>query len=490
MPLVSTARNPAPSLAGRSSEERRLIAALKRLSERFKGDAEFRRGLIAGEIGAGTLVARYGITIDPRELLPLYHPDFTGLAPEEWGGRWPLASLWFEHAKTLRSYADTHRELGRCARENPAFDAWRQRQIRRCNNELGASGSGLSHPILAFELSAGCTMGCWFCGISAEQFRGNFRYTAENAQLWQEMLAASVALFGPAAQQGFCYWGTDPCDNPDYADFIEDFLRATGTLPQTTTAAPLKNIVLTRRILALQDAYGSVPDRFSILNLKTLDRVHATFTADELLNVELVLQNPESDTPRTFAGRARERTPAIRAESESRRRVADATIACVSGFLVNMVDRTLRLVTPVPASERWPQGYRTYETRPFTSAADFRTGIEDLIARHMPSAPRPDHRLRFRADLAYRPGDDGFELVSRGARFTFTGSREKRRLGELIHAGAHTAGGARAALIEGGCDLFVAANLVQQLFDRGLLEETVVLDSVAAMPPRAEQPAA
>ena len=42
------------------------------------------------------------------------------------------------------------------------------------------------------------------------------------------------------------------------------------------------------------------------------------------------------------------------------------TIACVSGFLFNMVERNVRLISPCNASERWPLGYRIYDEGTFT----------------------------------------------------------------------------------------------------------------------------
>ena len=202
----------------------------------------------------------------------------------------------------------------------------------------------ITHPILAFELSAGCSIGCWFCGISADRFRGNFPYTRENATLWRDILDHAVDLFGPGAQSGFCYWGTDPSDNPDYPKFLEDYYAITGLLPQTTTAAPLKDMALTREVMRLGEKHRCVINRFSILNLKMFEAVHAAFSAEELLGVELVMQNRESLIAKARVGRAKERQqklesagkPASIAGVESEQ----STIACASGFLVNMVART------------------------------------------------------------------------------------------------------------------------------------------------------
>jgi radical SAM family RiPP maturation amino acid epimerase len=449
-------------------EERRLLAHTKRLLERMRGDPEFFREVTAEPQAARPLAERYGIAIDPAEVLPLFAPE---AVPEgEADKRWPLAELWRDYVAELRPLRGEFRHRGGCRDHNPRFDAWRRRQIRRCDDQLGVTAEVIVHSVLSFELSAGCSVGCWFCGISAERFRGNFAYTPDHSRLWLGMLGAAVELFGPAAQTGFCYWGTDPSDNPDYPRFLEDFHRVSGTLPSTTTAAPVKDAAFTRRILALSETCGAIGNRFSILNLRMLDRVHAEFSAEELLEVEMVLQNPESESARAFAGRARTNRPAIRAEQEARRTMEDTTIACVSGFLVNMVERKVRLVAPVPASERWPLGYRVYDSRRFADAAGFKAAVEDMIDRHMPSAPRAEDRLRFRDDLAYRPTEDGFELTGKSARFALDGPGATR-LGELLSRGESSTAQVRERLAADGCGIFGAIGLIQQLFDRGLLDD-------------------
>src|SRR6266516_439208 len=41
------------------------------------------------------------------------------------------------------------------------------------------------HAPVAFELSKGCTVGCWFCGVAATKFEHTWRYTDENGRLWR-----------------------------------------------------------------------------------------------------------------------------------------------------------------------------------------------------------------------------------------------------------------------------------------------------------------
>jgi len=174
----------------------------------------------------------------------------------------------------------------------------------------------------------------------------------------------------------------------------------TGALPATTTAAPLRDLAFTRRLIELNEQHGSMPLRFSILNLKILDRLYRTFSANELLGVDLVLQNTEAATPKSPSGRAR--VWADKSPARGALMIEGATCACVSGFPVNMVERRIQLISPTLPCERWPLGYRQWGERSFTSALEFRWAVEELIAEHMPSGPVALDRLRFRSDLAYR----------------------------------------------------------------------------------------
>jgi radical SAM family RiPP maturation amino acid epimerase len=457
-----------PFLANRPTEERRLIAHIKRILERHLADPHFRLLLGNRQVRRGALAA-YGIVIDPDEVLPLLQDD--DAARQTTGQEdLPLVRLWQAYRSDLEGLRDAFLNAGECPEANPRFDAWRHRQIRRIKSELGGAAFGMVHPILAFELSVGCSVGCWFCGVSAGRLRGSFRRTRRNAQLWRGVLTEATRLFGPAARTGFCYWATDPSDNPDYPEFIQDFRRITGALPGTTTAAPLKDLAFTRRLLQLHHAHGWVPNRFSILNLKTLDRVHATFTAEELFGVELVLQNPEAAIPKALAGRMRDRAAKSPDRAGVSDGVEDATIACVNGFLTNMVERTVRLVSPTRPGEHWPLGYRVYGERSFTTESDFRRAVEDLIELHMPVTVAGAGQLGFREDLKYRPGLDGFTLESRGSRFELTGFDGAGLLGDMLCRGDQRAGEIEATLASAGLDVIVVADLLEKMFERSLFE--------------------
>ena len=90
---------------------------------------------------------------------------------------------------------------------------------------------------------------------------------------------------------------------------------------------------------------------------------------------------------KALAGRAREvlKTLSRRGKAGNVGNVEpdQTTIACVTGFLVNMISRTVRLITPVRASERWPLAYRLYGERQFATADGYRAALLDLIEEHM-----------------------------------------------------------------------------------------------------------
>src|SRR5262245_21620586 len=467
----------------RDANEIHTLAHAKRFLERYVADPGFRDKLKEKPEAPHLVAEGYGISIDPRQALPLFHSDYLRFRFSEEEARWPVAKAWDDYQSEMAECRTLHQRVGDCPDLNPRFDAWRQRQIRRGRGELGAIGAAITHPILAFELSAGCTIGCWFCGVSADRFRGNFAYTAENARLWRAILDHCVDLFGTAAQTGFCYWATDPTDNPDYPRFLADYHAATGNLPQTTTAAPLKNLAFTREILRLYDQHRCVINRFSILTLRMLDAVHAAFSAEELMGVELVLQNRESLTPKAVVGRATGRQPRGKLGEPGRAPLFEpdhATIACVSGFLVNMVNRSIQLVTPTRCSERWPLGYRVLGGRRFGAAQEFRAAIEGLIDAHMPEEIGSADVLGFRDDLTYHRNPNGFELRTRNGRFALGGFPGAGRLGDMIHGGGMTAGEIQVEVTRSGADIFVVADAMQQLFDRGLLNEDPKLGGIGS----------
>ncbi|MET4279241.1 MULTISPECIES: radical SAM family RiPP maturation amino acid epimerase [unclassified Bradyrhizobium] len=459
----------------RTPEQLRTLSHVKRFTERLAGDVEFRKALSENLDAPRTVTERYGIEVDPMEMLPLWHGGYQKYRFKPESAQWPLATMWDEHLREMLRHRDLLRDEGEMSTINPRFHAWRERQIRRCNDELGASSLSVTYPIIAFELSEGCTVGCWFCGLSADRFKGYYDYSKEQAERWRGVVGVASEVFGSAARTGFCYWATDPMDNPHYDRFLFDYYRITGALPQTTTAAPLKDQALTRRVLRLFNLYGTTPNRFSVLSNAHLNQIHMTFSPEELLGVELILQGKEAPTAKAFAGRARERKgklmSAINDDATALPERDHTTIACVSGFLVNMQQGRLQLVTPVPGSERWPLGYRILGERFFRTPDEFREGLQSMIDQYMLESPAPHLPIRFRRDLQYKAGNRYFQLRARNMEHRVPDDIAPISVGDLIAFGNCTASELVMRVTTDGTSVLAVADLLDRLYAAGVIED-------------------
>jgi radical SAM family RiPP maturation amino acid epimerase len=288
----------------------RDVSHMKRFLERWTMDPKYAEAFASDAEAALTAL---GVALTPADVLPLIDADLatqtTRLIATGRASQVPVAALRYrafiaekiQHRRRLRSDV---------VPADPRLRAWRDRMISRCVGELGpARAEQIVHAPAAFELSKGCTVGCWFCGVAAPKFEHTWRYTEENGQLWRDCLGVVAEVYGIAARRGFLYWATDPLDNPDYEHFLTDFYDVFGVCPQTTTAQGQKDIERTRRVLQLAHSLNSPVDRFSIIALNSLYRIHEGFTPEELLRVECVPQNKESAAAgrvrKSNAGRAR-----------------------------------------------------------------------------------------------------------------------------------------------------------------------------------------
>jgi radical SAM family RiPP maturation amino acid epimerase len=319
-------------------------------------------------------------------------------------------------------------------------------------------------------------VGCWFCGISAEKKKSDFLYTESNAALWRAVLAVLHSRVGDAAGSGFLYWASDPMDNPDYEKLAMDFARICGRFPQTTTAISHKDIERTRALLRQSAAHGSTINRFSVLSLGQFRKIMEAFTPEELLHCEIVGQHAEAAAIQSNAGRARN-SPRLRQRAEAKGQSAaqwaenPGTIACVSGWLVNMPRRRVRLITPCPASDRWPDGYWTLEEGHFETAADLEALLDGMTRRHMKASVRASDIPRFRADLEFEASDGGFVLRATGCVASFKGVGQTL-FGKAIAEGRRTAGEIALQMErEFEAPMEDTFNNLNGLFDGGYLDE-------------------
>ncbi|GAB4188225.1 MAG: radical SAM family RiPP maturation amino acid epimerase [Simkaniaceae bacterium] len=358
------------------------IAKTKRFLERWMGDAAFRALFL--ENPAQT-VKDYGFDVKPEEVALLCDRE----AIKEHGDR-PLPSSVIAYRDFIQQ-KKKHREQIRLSSAplNERFRKWRQRQMVRSTLELGRHRSeAIIHAPFTVELCQGCSVGCWFCGVSAKSFKGYLPYTKENAHLWQEILKSLKEVIGQrCAGNGFCYWGTDPFDNADYEKFALDFRNILGRLPQVTTAQASRDLDRTAKYLQFSKANGGFVERFSVLTRRAFEQIMEYFTPEELLNVELILQFDNTKFPKALAGKARQFLDKRKAQGKAvpavMRFEEEATIACVSGFLINLQNKTLELISPCIADDNWPEGYLIFARRKFSDAQDFKQKLQDMIAKDM-----------------------------------------------------------------------------------------------------------
>jgi radical SAM family RiPP maturation amino acid epimerase len=421
-----------------SEEERFTLAHIKRFLECLTGDEVFRERLIENRDNPTKIAEEYGICVDAELMRPLYDSEFSHQRFENSSDQFPLAKLWDKHFEKMVRSIPGIVNAGSTRGFHDKFDKWRCRQINRCHLELGPLAKSIAHPIAAFELSKGCTVGCWFCGISADKFEGHFEYNDVNVAYWREMLKVFSDKFGKqAAGQSFCYWATDPSDNPDFDKFLKIFHEELNWLPQTTTAAPLKNIELTRRLLEQADFHSCVPTRFSVLSQSMLRKIHKEFTPLELFQTELILQYKQSLTSLTSAGKAWKNDKLARNNGkDSVEESDDGTIACVTGFLVKPLENRIQLVSPTRTSTEWKDGYVIFGERTFRNAEELSFAIDSLIESHIDNQLRGTDVLQLGANLRPRVVSQNIMLTNKHTVLNFKNKSWCSTLLNKMHEGS------------------------------------------------------
>jgi len=258
-----------------------------------------------------------------------------------------------------------------------------------------------------------------------------------------------------------------------------------GKCPQTTTAQGQKDIERTRRLLRLAHSMGSAVDRFSVIALNSLSRIHEGFTAEELLRVECVPQNKEAAEAGRYlksnAGRARKF--AAKRGGELVPDDSSSTIACVSGFLFNMLDRSVKLISPCNSSERWPLGYWVIAEGTFNSGVELRELLQSMIDERIKESLSVLDVIRLRPDTKLVVEPAKLRVISSGLGLAFD-QPQADELAGLLAAGTNTAEQIaihrrRSAAVSPAETLAV----LDRLFVRGFIDE-----EPAAPAPREREP--
>jgi len=441
------------------------LAHYKRFQEYIIADSEFDRAFCKQP---GEALRQYGLGLEVEMLRPFWDKNFAKKIAEKKADN-PLDSL----NRELRE-AVSDKKLLSClepeASDNLNYRAWRRRQQERTKSQFQQQhDQKISHILYAFELAKGCSGNCPFCALDAPPLQKIYYHTEQNARLWREILQISKDIFGKAAIATACYWATEPFDNPDYEKFCIDFAEVHGCFPQTTTVKHLEDIERTRRFLKISEEYGGRKShRFSIISLPMLRKLFQEFSPDELLPIQLVLNNKESRNLYSDSGRARKMAAQPKLKNKL---LMSSTSACVTGFLVNMPDKTIELTTPCPATDELPYGYVVYEAASFATAAEFGEIIRTMIEKYMPLCSPPDKRLRFRPDLEFKALDDGFQVFTKFMTRTFKNDPILKELGEMISKGTYTLEKIEEMFEWYFLPTGYLADAMQKIFDAGVLDE-------------------
>ncbi|RLU90420.1 hypothetical protein CTZ27_21050 [Streptomyces griseocarneus] len=452
--------------SGAPADYVRDVAWTKRALERWMVDRKFRDRFAED---AETALKEIGAPLVPEQLYPLLGDGGEASGNER---EVPVSVLRYqEFVNEKLSYRRALRAHGQ-ETSDQRMAAWRRRQLKRCVGELGASRSeAIVHAPAAFELSKGCTVGCWFCGVAAPKFDHNLPYTEDNAELWRTTLGTMKSVVGESLSDAFLYWATDPLDNPDYEHYLTDFHRILGRCPQTTTAIGHKDVERTRRLLELARDLGSKVDRFSIIGTSLLHQLHDAFTAEELLRVECIPQNKEAAKLYRKSNAGRARKFAHKRGDELVPEASSSTIACVSGFLFNMVERSVQLITPCNASDRWPLGYWVLDKGTFDTGAELGELVEAMIARSMRTRLRLGDPVRLRSDVQVTLEEGLLVASSLGQRMTLA-QKDLEDVAECLTEGMASAEDfAIRRERRTGTPLPETLAWLNMLFDEGLLDE-------------------
>ncbi len=396
------------------------VAHTKRLLERYTTDPDFKKELDNGNYN---IVKKYDININPEDVRFHWDNSFHKECVKNKTELTPQVKKYLGWILEKYAHRDRIREID-AVPENEKFRIWRERQNNRMVHVFGvAKATKIVHPPFSMELSKGCSGKCWFCGFGAEEKEGDYLYTDDNKKEYREVLHALKDVIGDAAATGFLYSATDPLDNPDYEHFLIDYADILGAAPQITTSLATRDIERTRRLIWLNHKLGSDVDRFSMLSLGVLNKLHENFTAEELLYVELLPQNIESNSMIANAGRAADNKNQMEKKAESagvtnyvHEHDDGDTISCMSGFDINMFDKSVRLVTPAKSNKKWPYGFWIYETAKFENAQELKNIMISMIDKYMLEALDDDSIIAFLKGFQLEINTDHISLINNNSK--------------------------------------------------------------------------
>ncbi len=480
-----------------TQDELYKIAQVKRLFECYDGDVEFRKALNSGYLNneQQRRLKQIGIEFDLHEVDLLFkNPEIIYQFIQETNGHeqsgilaehkellknYPILELWvrFTQKKKLH-YKEVCAYRGHFSK-NTRFENWRNRRIASCQSELGAFNNYIDHPSLAVELCDGCTVQCWFCSFGAQKLKKVLDYN-ENKDYFRSIVQTCADILGKeAAGLALLYYATEPYDNPNYIDYMKDFAAITGSIVCTSTAV-CANKKWIDDLLAFYRPKNMPWPRLSVLSTRMLNKIHENHTPFELVNVNMLMQMKDSERGKVSGGRIFEEKGDMRqrdSEDYLLDVVPQGTIACISGFYINLITKKIKLVSPCYTSKKWPYGYRVFDETSFETVEDFHSKIQDMIERNMPELPPDNMPLKLRDDLICKITKTGFNLVSPNQIHHFENKSVFQALGKLLTAPPVSYHDAMDILVgKYNQNPFEVHAVLNNLFKEGFLDEVGLSD--------------
>ena len=310
-----------------------------------------------------------------------------------------------------------------------------------------------------------------------EGFGGNFEYTTPHAALWRGTLEAARALRAGAGC-GFCYWATDPLDNPDYEKFVADFHRFWGGF-RRRRLRPVRDLAQTWALLDMSRRLTHGVERFSVLSPGQFRRLMEAFRPEELLMVELTSRNSIMTSRRRCwrIGGERLMMSGGGVPATSTRNTEDGgTIACVSQFVGEHGGAEVRcLDQPCSANERWPLGYMVFGSSSADTPSEFRAGVEAALSKAMKMTVGTDDPIRVHPRLAMTRHEDAVTLSNSAVSVKMKSQIESTVLAEMIAAAATLGEIATARAARCGVPHVWTYQEVQGMWNEGMLDEEIFL---------------
>lgn len=484
-----------------SAQEMEQVAQMKRFSEWIQADSELRKNLISDEnitVEQKEWMKKIGIELELDDIsffwkYPVAVNCYLDLIIKNREDEitneikkilteLPMLVLWGKYYK-MRKHSRLSVKDALFESTHKNFGLWRKRRIASSKSELGYYAIEIFPPAFSFELNNGCSVGCWFCSFAANKLSATFDYPKMKEEALS-IVRHCKDIFGiELLQMSLPYYRTEPHDNPHYIEFLKDFEKETDAVLCTATAA-CTDIEWIKNLLQYyqhrEDGKVYYWPRLSILTMNILRKIHTAFTPLELKDTELLIQVKDNTRPKVAGGRIFKEQAGLREienletieKSKLTTLVPQGTIACVSGFNINLATRTIMLFSPCYTSVKWPHGFRVFGEVTYKDANDFPRVIKELVDKYVFSQPPMEKILKFRDDITFRTTEKGFDLATPNQLHHFKENNIYGPLGQLISDGTYTYAQITEILVKEHKVMPVILHMaVQHFFDNGYIDE-------------------